>query len=252
MREPISRSRIRSLAVVAVAGIAPPALAGRPKLVLVTAEDVEDTLHGAWLKMIYADACARVGFDMALESYPARRSTALSDAGLVAGEINRVRNYADRHPDMIRIDPSHFTMNFCGYGHPSLRLGKGWGGLSQFGTPRIEYRNGVARCGEMLGAQVPPAQLSAVNNVTLALRKLAQRHTDLYVDIDSVVEHALMQPEFAHAMIRRLAVIERVEMHCFVHRSRRDLAQPLSAALAAMHKDGSVERYRKAAFAAAL
>lgn len=247
MPEPISRSRIRSLAVVAVAGIAPPVLASRPKLVLVTADDVGDSFHGAWLKMIYTDACARVGLDMVLAPYPARRATAMSDAGMVGGEINRVSNYAAIHPELIRIEPSHFAMNFCAYGHPAQRVGKGWRGLTEFGDPRIEYRSGVVRCREMLGTLLPAAQVSVANNATLGIRKLAQRRTDVYVDIDSVVERVLRQPEFAGAVIRRLAVVDTVRMHCYLHRSNSNLVQPLSAALAAMFKDGSIERYRNAA-----
>ena len=232
-------------------GVAPPVLARRPELVLVTAEDVEDSIHGAWLKMIYADACARIGFDLALQSYPARRATAMSNAGMVDGEISRVRDYGVTHPDMIRIVPAHFSMNFCAYGHPSQRVGEGWRGLSAFGKPRIEYRNGVVRCREMLGALLPASQVSAVNNATLGIRKLAKRRTDVYVDIDSVVERVLLQPEFASAVIRRLSVVETVEMHCYIHRSKRELVKPLSAALATMLKDGSVERYRKSAIAEA-
>jgi polar amino acid transport system substrate-binding protein len=249
LREQISRSRIKSLAAVVLVAFSPPVLARRPKLVLVTAEDVEDSIHGAWLRMIYADACARIGRDMTLQSYPARRATAMSDAGMVDGEINRVSNYGALHPDMIRIEPSHFSMNFCAYGYPSQRVGEGWSGLSEFGKPRIEYRNGVVRCREMLGVLPPASQVSVVNNATIGIRKLVQRRTDLYVDIDSVVERALLQPEFAGAAIRPLSVVEAVEMHCYIHRSKRELVQPLSMAIAAMLKDGSVERYRKAALA---
>lgn len=251
MREQISRTRIQSLAAVVLIGVASPVFARRPDLVLVTAEDVEDSLHGAWLKMIYADACARIGVNLALQSYPARRATAMSDAGMVGGEINRVRNYGAMHPDMIRIDPAHFSMNFCAYGHPSQRVGEGWSGLSEFGSARVECRNGVVRCREMLGALFSASHVSVVNNATLGIRKLAQRRTDLYVDIDSVVERVLLQPEFAGAVVRRLSVVETVDMHCYIHRSKRELVKPLSAALATMRKDGSIERYRKSAIAEA-
>ena len=251
MREQISRSRINSLAAVVLVGFSPAVLARRSKLLLVTVQDVEDSVHGAWLKMIYADACARTGVDLALQSYPALRASAMSDAGMVDGEINRVGNYGTLHPDMIRIEPSHFSMNFCAYGYPEQRLGKGWRGLLEFGKPRVEYRNGVVRCREMLGALPAALQVSVVNNATLGIRKLVQRRTDLYVDIDSVVERALLQSEFAGAGIRRLSVVESVAMHCYIHRSKRELVQPLSTALATMLKDGSVERYRKAAIAGA-
>ncbi len=251
MREQISRSRIQALAAAVLLGVAPAAFARRSKLVLVTAEDVEDSTHGAWLRMIYADACARIGCGLTLQSYPALRASAMSDAGLVDGEINRVDSYGTLHPDMIRIAPSHFSVNFCAYGYPTQRLGEGWRGLSAFGKPRVEYRNGVVRCREMLGALPAELRVSVVNNATLGIRKLVQRRTDLYVDIDSVVERALLQPEFAGAGIRRLSVVESVAMHCYIHRSKRALVQPLSMALATMLKDGSVERYHKAAIAEA-
>jgi polar amino acid transport system substrate-binding protein len=250
LREQISRTRIKSLAAVILLGVVPPVLAGRSRLVLVTAEDVADSFHGAWLKMIYTDACARIGWEMTLQSYPARRATAMSDSGMADGEINRVSSYGELHPDMIRIDPPHFSMSFCAYGYPSQRVGEGWSGLSAFGNPRIEYRNGVVRCREMLSASLPAWQVSVVNNATLGIRKLVQRRTDVYVDIDSVVERTLLQPEFASASIRTLSVIETAQMHCYIHRSKRELATPLSAALAAMHKDGSVKRFREVAIAA--
>lgn len=251
MREKILRSRILSLGALACLGIAPAAFARRPKLVLVTAEDVEDSVHGAWLRMIYADACGRIGFDLALQSYPARRSTAMSDAGLVDGEINRVSSYGAKNPEMIRIDPPHFAMNFAAYGYAGQAVGAGWRGLTEFGRPRIEYRSGVVRCREMLDALKPASQVSVVNNATLGIRKLAQRRTDVYVDIDSVVARALLQPEFANTAVRQLAVVDTVDMHCYLHRSKRDLVGPLSAALTAVRKDGSIERYRRAAFAEA-
>ena len=229
--------------------VAPMAFGRRPKLIFAAAEDVEDSFHGAWLKLIYADACGRLGYDLAIGAYPTRRATALSDLGTVAGEINRVVDYGVAHPNLIRINPSHFAMDFCAYGRASLRVGKGWRGLSEFGKPLIEYRSGVAKCHERLREVVPPARLSHVNNATLAVRKLVEGRTDLYVEIDSVVDRVLKRKEFANAPIRKLSVVETVEMHCYVHRSQRELVEPLSAALEAMHKDGSIDRYRKTAMA---
>lgn len=249
MHKKVTRSRLAPVAVVALIGCAPYALARRPPLVLATADDVEDSFHGAWLKLIYAEACSRIGFEMALQHYPARRATAMSDAGMVDGEINRVDNYGIGHPEMIRIEPAHFSLNFCAYGHASLRIGPGWRGLADYRQLRIEYRNGVVRCREMLGAHLPASQVSSVDNATLGIRKLAQGRTDLYVDIDSVVERVLLNPEFAQVAIRRLSIVETVKMHCYLHRTRTQLVKPLSEALAAMVQDGSVERFRRAAFA---
>ncbi|MFC0132837.1 hypothetical protein CR105_13475 [Massilia eurypsychrophila] len=238
------------LGAVALMAVVPPLLARMPRVVVVTAEDVEDSFIGAWLKLIYTDAYGRLGYEMTLRSYPARRASAMSDSGLVDGEINRYSNYGEMHPQMIRIDPPHFSIGFCAYGRPSVRVGPGWTGLSQFGDPQVDYRNGVARCEEMLATVFPASQISVVNNATLGIRRLAQRRTDLYVDIESVVDRVLKQPEFVRAGIRRLSIVETVDMHCYVHRSKRELVRPVSAVLTAMKKDGSMERHRKAALLA--
>lgn len=251
MHEPVMRSRIHALAAIALVGCNGPVFARRPQLVLAAAKEVAESYHGAWLELIYREACARIGLELVLVPYPARRASSVSDAGLVDGEINRVRSYGALHPEMIRIDPPHFAMHFSVYGHASQRVGKGWDGLSESRTARIDFRNGVVRCHEMLGARIPPSRLAAVDNATLGIRKLAQRRSDLYVDLEFVVERVLLQPEFAQARIRKLAVVEKADMHCYLHPSKRELAVPLSSALAAMHREGQVERMRLATLARA-
>lgn len=242
-----NRVRIRLLSGAVLAALAPPLLAGRAGIVLAMAEDLGGSFHATWLASIYADAFGRLGYDFAVKPLPTRRASALSDAGLVDGEVNRVFDYGSAHADLIRIDPAHFSMTFSVYGRPSTRVGAGWTGLSEFGSPKIEYRSGVVRCQERLSATVPPSQLSEVNNATLGIRKLIAGRTDLYVDIESVVDRVLTRAEFLGAPIRKVAVLDTVAMHSYLHKSRRYLVQPLSAIIDAMRRDDTLEHYRRAA-----
>ena len=250
MQEEFQRSRLHVVVGALLAGVAPFALAKSAPVLFVAAADVSDSFHGAWLRLIYADAFRRLGYDFALRAYPTRRASAMSDSAAADGEINRVADYGLFHPDMVRVETSHFPIQFCAYGRRLAAIGDGWQALADNGQRRVEYRSGVARCQARLAPLIDAARLSHVSNVVLGLRKLDQGRTDLYVDIDSVVEQALSLPEFEHSAIRKLSLVDTVPMHAFVHKKHSALAARLASVLAAMHADGTIQKYCHAARAA--
>jgi hypothetical protein len=91
--------------------------------------------------------------------------------------------------------------------------------------------------------------LSAVAS-TLGLRKLAAGRTDLYIDGELLVEATLARAEFRGTSIRKVAVMEKINAHAFLHPKHRALAARLSATLVQMKREGLIERYRKAALVA--
>jgi len=226
------------------------AAAPRRKLVLVGAAELTNSFNGAWLKLIYREALRRLGYELELRSYPALRASMMSDAGQVDGEINRAARYERRHKAMVRIDPAHFAISFAAYATHPVHLRPGWEGLRNRGY-RVEYRSGVAISELQLPAVVPAADLTSASRSALGLRKLKQGRTDVFVDLESVVEPLLRLPEFAGAGIRRVAVMETVEMHAFLHARHRALAAQLSRVLAQLKREGYIEKCRQAALKAA-
>lgn len=222
------------------------AAAPRRKLVLAGAAELTDSFHGAWLKLIYREALRRLGYEFELRSYPALRASMMSDAGRVDGEINRAARYERRHKGMVRVDPAHFSISFAAYARPPVHLRAGWEGLRNRGY-RVEYRSGVAISELQLPAVVPAADLSSASRTLPGLRKLAQHRTDVFVDLESVVEPLLRRPEFAHAGIRRVAVMESVEMHAFLHPRHRALAAQLGRMLVQLKREGYIEKCRRVA-----
>src|SRR5665647_2062131 len=66
-----------------LSSIAPLAFGAGKSIVFASAADVIDSSHGAWLRLIYTEACRRLGYDFELRPYPTRRAAAMSDSGTV-------------------------------------------------------------------------------------------------------------------------------------------------------------------------
>lgn len=222
------------------------AAARRPRLVLAVAAEMADSYHGTWARLVYREALHRLGYELELRSYPALRASMMSGSGQVDGELSRAARYGRRHPGMVRVEPSHFSIDFPAYGRAPVRLRPGWEALRNTGY-RVEYRSGVAVAELELPAVVPPDHLSSCSRTEHGLAKLAQGRVDVFIDLDSVVEPMLRRPALARAGIRQVALMERVEMHAYLNERHRALAGQLSAVLVELKREGYVERCRQAA-----
>lgn len=227
---------------------APAAPVARPVLVLSGASDTRQSVHGPWLELIYTEALRRLGYTLRYVDYPARRSSAMSDRGLVDGEIHRVADYGSAHPNLVRVEEPHFAMTFAAYALPPLELDNGWRALGAGGR-RVAFRVGVRKCEQELPRVVDPDHLTPVPNAALGLRQLTSGRADVFVDVDDVVQAALASPEFKGTPVRRVALLEQVNVHAFLHKRHRALAPRLAAVLARMKREGLIERYRLQALA---
>lgn len=222
------------------------AAARRPRLVLVVATEMADSYHGAWAEMVYREALRRLGYELEVRAYPARRASMMSGSGQVDGELSRAARYGKRHPGMVRVEPSHFSIDFAAYGREAVRLRPGWEGLRNTGY-RVDYRSGMAAAELELPAVVPPDHLSTSSRAEYGLAKLAQGRVDVFIDLASAVEPMLRRAALARAGIRQVALMERAEMHAYLNERHRALAGQLSAVLAQLKREGYLERCHQAA-----
>lgn len=224
----------------AAQAVAPPPL---PKLVLVSTEDTARS-QGNWLKLIYTEALRRVGYQLDYRVYPAKRGSVMADQGLVDGELHRVAQYAKAHPNLVQVPTSHYSGTFAAYGLAPLKLADGWNALAASGI-RVECRAGVTLCELMVAQVVPPSHLSTSYTVTLGLRKLQRRRTDVLVDVERVIDAVLQEPEFQQSGIHKLATMEVVEAFAYLHKRHSELVPRLAQALANMKREGLIDRYRQ-------
>ncbi len=223
---------------------APPAWAGAPPdFVLAGTDDTKQSFYGAWLTLIYAEAFQRLGYHFVFAGYPAKRAGAMADQGQVDGEIQRVADYGVRHPNLLRVDESHFSMRYAAYAARPMAPLAGWRSLT--GTAyKIEYRSGVTLCEQALTGRVAPARLSAVASVPLGLRKLMRGRTDLFIDADRIVESYLAKDEFKDSGLRKVGDMDDVAFHAFLHKRHASLAPALAKVLRDMKGEGLIERFR--------
>jgi polar amino acid transport system substrate-binding protein len=227
--------------------VAPTALAAPlPEIVLAGAEDVKNSFHGEWLQLIYDEAFRRLGYRLVYRAYPAKRSGAMSDQGSVAGEINRVADYGEQHPNLVRVDEAHFSMRFVAYSVGPKPVLNGWASLK--GTSyRVEYRSGVAAAMKALPNYIAESRLSNVGSTPSGLRKLLRDRTDIFIDLERVVEGFLDDEEFKDAKITGVGTMEESKFHAFLHKNHAQLAPALARTLRSMKTEGLVEQYRKKA-----
>ncbi|MBJ7310837.1 hypothetical protein H7U20_11605 [Rugamonas sp. CCM 8940] len=220
--------------------------APRRTIVLTASADMQKSMQGIWLTLIYEEAFRRLGLGFELLGLPAKRSSAMSDHGQVDGEISRPANYAQTHPNLLRVDIAPISASLAAYATQALVLRDNWGGLPH-ASLRIEYRAGVNTSENILPGRVDPAYLSSVSTTLQGLRKLAIGRTDIYIDSDDAVEQALLAPEFQLAKIHKVAIMGAIPVYAFLHKKNVALVPRLAVALTAMKREGLIETYRRQA-----
>ncbi len=245
----MGRMRIGAAACIALglacgpAGVSAQAPADpRPVLVLAGAVEIHHT-YGPWLTLIYTEALGRLGYRLDYRSYPARRSSLVSDSGEADGEINRVADYSLTHPELVRVPVPHFAIRFSAYAARPLALGNGWQALKQTDL-RVEYRTGVALPSIHLPQVVPPERLTVANSALLGMRKLQVGRSDVFVEVETVADAVLAGDEFRNTTIRKVALMDSADVHAHLHKRHADLAVKLGQVLADMKKEGLIEKYR--------
>ncbi|MDC8760960.1 hypothetical protein [Janthinobacterium fluminis] len=216
------------------------------KIVLAASTEMQKSLQGVWLGLIYDEAFRRLGYGFELLGVPAKRASALADHGQVDGEISRAANYSHTHPNMILVSVSPISAQLTAFAIQPLVLQDGWDSLPR-ASLRIEYRAGVSTSEDELSRRIDSAYLSSVSTTVLGLRKLTFGRTDIYIDSEEAVEQATLKPEFQSTKIHKVALMTSLPVHAFLHKKNAALAAPLAAMLATMKREGRIEAYRRQA-----
>ena len=225
-----------------------PSLAAE-KIILIGSQDTKNSFHGRWLSLIYTEVFRRLGYELRYDGYPSVRASRLSDAGKVDGEINRVSIYQASHPNMIRVDESHFPTTLAAYAiKPGITI-DGWNSLKNTGY-MVEYRRGTKVVEIGLTKVVHPEKLSTITTTEQGLKRLILGRTDVYVDVEDIVTEKLKQLNPVHfdpVLVYQAGVLEEETLHVFLHKKNAPLVPKISAVLKVMKEEGLVEKYKRSA-----
>jgi polar amino acid transport system substrate-binding protein len=239
------------LAVLGIAGQAwahdeEPA-AARPKPFVMGFDEDAGNFGSAWSLRIYAEAFKRMGVPWKPGFFPLARRAILVDEGAIDGDGARVYDYLSSHPNLVRVEESVMEFGFGLFSaNPKVALNR----IEDLAASSylVEYRRGIHLCETRLKQIVPDKNLSNITTERQGLRKLLAGRTDLYCDLETVVEQALRSDEFrADGRIRKVIGIGNSATYPYLHKKHAALAPRLAETLKQMKAEGLVERYRREA-----
>lgn len=197
---------------------------------------------GRWTYLVFTEAFRRLGKELVFEICPPNRCSFLADEGKVDGELGRIYSYAETHLNLVRVEEPLMSVYWAAYTtDPAIKI-NGWENLRRT-DDKVEYRQGMAKPKIKLSELVKEENLSHVNSVTQALKKLIAGRTDIYIDIEGSVEPSLASKEFKDTKIRKAGILEEETIHAYLHKKNEFYAQPLSNILKQMKHNSFFEAY---------
>lgn len=216
-------------------------------LVMVADLEGKGSFQERFCVMIYTEALHRLGYRLELQRYPSARASLLLDKGEVDGDLGRIYDYGETHPNLIRVEEANSSLVFTAFAvKPGIRL-EGWESLRDT-TYKVEYRLGGKRPGIVLPQLVDSDHLSSIPKMEQGLKKLLLGRTDVYIDVGSITLEAIRELERSQpraAAIYEAGIMESFTSHAFLHKKNAALALRLSETLKTMKNEGLFELYRK-------
>ena len=203
-----------------------------------------DSSSGAFLNLVYSEAFKRLGITFKYQHYPARRSTLLSNSGVLDGELSRIHYYNENHPNMIRVEEPHWTSGFIAVAVDSSIQLNGWDSLRNQDF-KVLYVAGIKGCEVNLPKVVRPENLDVVMQNSHAFRMLLKGRADLFIGSEMDLVSDLESEEFRSSPLKIVGVMEQFTGHAFLHQKHQTLVPKVSAILKEMKQEGLLDVYRK-------
>ncbi len=214
------------------------------EMVMSSGRSVDDPAQ-KFLTLVYTEAFKRIGFRFKYMHAPWKRSSQMSDNGEVDGELARIYSYGNRHPNMVRVEESHYTSGFIALAtDPTIHL-EGWSSLKDTGYI-VDYVHGVKGSEVNLPQFLPPDNLTALARMTQGIGRLMRGRSDIFVHSETGLSPVLRTPKIINSNIRIAGELEKFSGHAYLHKKHKKLAPQLAKAMKMMKEEGLFEEYRDA------
>lgn len=202
-----------------------------------------DSPSGTFLNLVYTEAFRRIGYKLIYQTFPAKRSSLLSDNGTLDGELSRIYSYNDIHPNLIRIEEPHWTSGFIVVSTDKALKLHGWNSLKNTDY-KVVFMAGIKGCETNLPKVVKPENLESVSHTSHGLRMLLKQRADIHIGAEMDILSLLESDEFKSSGLYIIGELERFTGHAFLHNKHEALVPKLSAVLNDMKNEGLLNKYR--------
>jgi ABC-type amino acid transport substrate-binding protein len=205
------------------------------KIVLCRLANVPDQLVGGEILKV---AYAKLGITVEFLDVEAKRALALSSAGDVDGEIQRVASVAQQYPTLLQLKPAINYIEPAVFTTDLEFAVNGWSSIK-------DYQVGIVR-----GVGSSEAGTKGMPNVHRAtsledlVRMLDRDRFDLLVTDLFSGRVEVRRQELESRIHPLLPPLERIDIYHYLHERHRALVPQVEAVLREMEKSGELERLR--------
>jgi len=196
-------------------------------------------------ELLYTEAFGRLGYEFSYIICPLKRCSYLSNSGRVDGEPQRIFNYNEKYPNLIRVEESINVTRIIAYANTPIYNIDSWGSFNKI-PYRVEYVRGALDTQLQLEKQmsVNSEQLSAITTTYQGLQRLYKNRIDIFVELESRVSRFIRTTEFSESGITEIGVIDVHPSYPFLHKKHIELALTLEGALRKLKKEGIYKRLK--------
>lgn len=187
---------------------------------------------------LYTDAFKRMGIEFDYYVLPAKRAGVVANRGEADGEISRIYSYSESFHNLVRVSEANNVMQFKAYScNPNIKL-NGWKSLEDKNY-YIDYRLGVKHCELNILLRTPRERVFAARKLSVGINKLLHHRTDIFIDVEDLVERYLNSEEFKknNMQLYEVGTMDSITTHAFLHEKYKDLEPELSRVLKEIKKE---------------
>jgi len=205
--------------------------------------DPDTNVRYKFYVLLYTEAFSRLGLEFNYIICPLKRCSYMSNLGQVDGEPQRIYNYLEKYPHLVRVEEPIIRTQVAIYSLNGLKHYDSWDSLSGL-TERIGYVRGAKDTQLQLDLRVNENLLSSVTTVYQGLMKLKLRRTDLFIDLKSRVDLWLSTKEFKGVGIKQVGILDEHDSYPFIHKKHTSLAPKLADVLFQLKSEGVYDRLK--------
>jgi len=187
-----------------------------------------------FIDTIVSEAFQRIGIKLSTVSLPAERALKNSNAGVIDGELIRIKGMEKLYPNLLRVPEKIMDLEFVAFSNKNILIDNKWQSLSKLS---VTFLNGW----KIYEKNVPKSsQVTKVNRIKQLFFLLEKKRADLILyekwgGLFFIKNNNLLKTKLLSS------VLAKKEMFTYLHKKHSQLLPPFTTALKQMKKDGSYQ-----------
>ncbi|QLY26614.1 hypothetical protein [Bdellovibrio sp. KM01] len=182
-----------------------------------------------------------LGYQVEFRSVPLSRGTAVIYKEAIDGELVRVREYGDFHPELVRVEEPIATANFSIYSKPGKKIPCAWDELIRSNL-RIDYQRGVFYL-EMNLKKYLSDRIRGIDYPEQMFQRLRSNRSDLFL-LDKQSADNILNNSKEKWDMERVCDIHTAPTYMYLKAQHAELAKKLPAELRRIKKESPAVRMK--------